>query len=1138
MEVRAERIVFRRGCHGSSHANMSSQNLYGHLHMSWQKFPSINMVRSLSEEEVQVEVEEYKESVDWEEKKETVTKTSRAVRTLAESIVDHYDGLAGTNELSTLYRLCQIDDRASAQRKRQRVDDLKLPKDEKAEIKSHIDEDLGIVGGGQAQIAIPGECESETYQLLADLVSSDDLGTLDAAIDEFASLDIKGVQAGVLSPIFFFLHPSNYPVINSASKDGMGIAGGYDISSRLQDYTEEAEKYRSFRDKYELGREDGNLRDIDWFFYTIEGEQSSDPKIWIEKTKIHAPYKEPGNGELALGRAVICPQESANGSDIYSPVRKASVGDIVVHLLQDEEKIIGASVVNSELVTDYDFPEAVIQRWEPQQRKQGGYLRRLSDFTHFNEPPHPYDDLLDNPEYQDDLESIRDEHTGLFFDKNRELLEGFYFTGCPDGLASLLADTSPELSVFFEDHGYDWERWGTENESDEVYHLWNTNYENENTDGRQAFQRGVAAAYGADKYGEKLTRPAKGDYILAYLPGIGVIGAGRIIEETDGERIDKSDSSINPIKKNDTPEYHLPVDWEYTLPRENAVSVPEAADFLSRGNMSRVGTTEKPSDQDGAAELYEEVRRRFIESHESSSYTTHQHEDIRRLIEEKKQVVFYGPPGTGKTYTATRFAEWFRAKTGAISLGDDQIRNVTFHPSFAYEDFLEGFTASIEDGDQVAYDYEKGAFAEIVADAKRAYERAESKDEIPPYFLIIDEINRGNLAQIFGETITLLEADKRLDEDNVIVSRLAHSNEKFVIPPNLYVIGTMNTADESIALVDTALRRRFRFLSFPPRTAEIVNQHDAFTSKTELEAPIQKGNDATNQLLAASILAIDALNEQIIDLQHLGKGKQIGHTYLLNVKTPQEIVDTWRFEILPQLEEYYFGQFDRLKRDLFSDLETGLLDDETKEIKSFGAGLLYEALCDLSGIAEDARAPLAEYTEKGGRESQAAANSWREEKTVESFLSRLSDRVSNRGVTFAEDLIELAQESGRIDPGDGDEFATLSAKHEAVDPNVGVFVIRENGNFSFKFDWLSGRDQNDLTDDDFVPALEILHEHDPFSVTFPEDGKPNMEDVAIDDLDGEGLEVIWTATERSSSQGPRIDNEFQRERCSRDGYSR
>lgn len=1066
------------------------------------------MVRSLSEEEVQAKVKEYKESVDWREKKETVTKTSRVVRTLAESIVEHYDGWAGTDELSTLYRLCQIEDKALARTKRRRVDDLQLPEDEKAEIKSYIDEDIGIVGGGQGQVSIPEEYESETCQLLVDLITSDDLETLDAAIDEFASFEIKGVQAGVLSPIFFFLHPSKYPVINSASKNGMKIAGGYDISSRLQDYTEEAEKYRSFRDKYDLGRDDGDLRDVDWFFYTIEGWPPSDPKIWVEKTSIHAPYKEPGNGELALGRAIICPKKSANDSDIYSSVRKASVGDIVVHLLQDEVKIIGASVVDSELVTDYNFPEAVEQRWDPQQCEQGGYLRHLSDFTRFDEPPHPYDDLLDDSEYQDKLQSIRNKHTGLFFDKNRELMEGSYFTACPDELACLLADISPELSAFFADNGYDWELLCTENGSEAVYHLWNTNYENENTDGRQAFQRGVAAAYGADKYGEKLTRPAKGDYILAYLPGTGVIGGGRVIKETDGKRIDKTDPSIDPIKGGNTPEYHLPVDWEYTLSEENAISVSEAADFLSRGNMSRVGTTEKPSDQEGAAELYEEVRQRFIKLHESSLYATHQHEDIRRLIEEKKQVVFYGPPGTGKTYSAIRFAEWFRAKTGTISLGDDQMRTVTFHPSFAYEDFLEGFTASIEDGGQVAYGYQKGVFAEIVADAKRAYERTENKDDIPPYFLIIDEINRGNLAQIFGETITLLEADKRLGEDNVIVSRLAHSNEKFVIPPNLYIVGTMNTADESIALIDTALRRRFRFLSFPPRTAEIVHQHDGFTSKIELEAPIQNGDNTTDQLLAASILAIDTLNEQIINLQHLGKGKQIGHTYLLNVKTPQEIVDTWRFEILPQLEEYYFGQFEQLNRDLFSDLETELLDNETKEIKSFGAETLYEALCDLAGIVEDDRAPLAEDTGKGGMETQTAANSWQEEKQIESFWSRLSKRVSDQGVDFAKELIELVQESGRIDPGDGDVFMTLTAKHEAVDPNIGVFEIRDNGNFRFKFNWLSGLDRNNLTDDDFVLALDILDRYDPFSVTFPEEGKPNMEAVALDDLDREGLEII------------------------------
>jgi 5-methylcytosine-specific restriction protein B len=116
------------------------------------------------------------------------------------------------------------------------------------------------------------------------------------------------------------------------------------------------------------------------------------------------------------------------------------------------------------------------------------------------------------------------------------------------------------------------------------------------------------------------------------------------------------------------------------------------------------------------------------------------------------------------------------------------------------------------------------------------------------------------------------------------------------------------------------------------------------------------------QLLSASLLAIDALNDRIITLQHLGKGKQIGHTYLFDLQNPQEVVDTWRFEILPQLEEYYFGQFDAMERELFSSVTHPVFDADTQQIMDFDAKRLYHALCDLIELAESDRPAYASST--------------------------------------------------------------------------------------------------------------------------------------------------------------------------------
>lgn len=310
---------------------------------------------------------------------------------------------------------------------------------------------------------------------------------------------------------------------------------------------------------------------------------------------------------------------------------------------------------------------------------------------------------------------------------------------------------------------------------------------------------------------------------------------------------------------------------------------------------------------------------------------------IARQLEDVGQIVFYGPPGTGKTFNATQFARWW-LHTNQSEPTKAQVRSITFHPSYTYEDFIEGLTANAgENG--VSYDVEPGKFKEICDDARKAYEATPPGDKPPRYLLLIDEINRGNLAQIFGETITLLEAGKRgsLDVD------LAHSGMSFTIPPNLYVIGTMNTADRSIALVDAALRRRFRFIDFPPDYG-VARAHFGFTETTVRAAAKGRHSDL-EELQALSIQAVEQLNETIIGLPDLGKGKQIGHSYLLvDPESEQALVDTWRYEILPLLEEYFYGQLSRIRQELFDQNGDSLIDWEREQIKDFDADRLRDSL--------------------------------------------------------------------------------------------------------------------------------------------------------------------------------------------------
>lgn len=414
---------------------------------------------AIPKEDIEEKVKQYKQKQN-QKKLETADCIGQVITQLAQELVEHGEHRIGTDELSTLLRLCQIPSRATLEKKKSRVKGLDLPDAVIGDITEQIP-DAGIVGGGQAQIPIPEENEEDAYEFLQAIVHEDDQTELDAAINKFASLELKRVKTGVLSPILYSLHPSKYPIINKASREGMEALFDHKVSTELTDYTDEAERFRNIRDRYGFGGGSDNLRDLDWFFYTSSVDDDPNPdtsgatdnqsNIWIEKTKIgNREYKQ--EGEYKLGNAIMSPSRDSAGGRRYEALRKADIGDIVIHLIQDNNQLVGVSVIDSELREDFRGPPA--DRWTDEQKEQGGYLRFLSQYEELEPPLRVYDDILENPAHQENLREIRENSEKIFYDKRLSLTQGHYFTRCPDALVRVLTDESPHLRELLEDRGY------------------------------------------------------------------------------------------------------------------------------------------------------------------------------------------------------------------------------------------------------------------------------------------------------------------------------------------------------------------------------------------------------------------------------------------------------------------------------------------------------------------------------------------------------------------------------------------------------------------------------------------------------------------------------------------------------------
>ncbi len=365
-----------------------------------------------------------------------------------------------------------------------------------------------------------------------------------------------------------------------------------------------------------------------------------------------------------------------------------------------------------------------------------------------------------------------------------------------------------------------------------------------------------------------------GDKVIGYVSGKDrkIVSLCEVAAEQDGEKI-----VFRKLK-------NIPSPISYaTLKKTKGLENMEF--FRTRGTLFRLTKEEydcimkkieSGDDTEGTSgtgvitfELYDD--KKFLEE---VFISQDQLKDLRNILITKKNIILKGAPGVGKTYAAERLAYVMMGKKDK-----SKIKFIQFHQNYSYEDFLMGYKPS-----GTGFELTKGIFYEF---CKHAADHSEDGD----FFLIIDEINRGNMSKIFGELLMMIEDEYR--GKDVI---LAYNKEPFAIPTNLYIIGMMNTADRSIAMLDYALRRRFSHFELEP----------AFGSE-EFNKWLEKyGNGKDNKEVQSFIGNIIELNKAIT--KSLGKGFCIGHSYFCKMKKylPEDLKLIREYEILPALEEYWF----------------------------------------------------------------------------------------------------------------------------------------------------------------------------------------------------------------------------------------
>lgn len=554
------------------------------------------------------------------------------------------------------------------------------------------------------------------------------------------------------------------------------------------------------------------------------------PRYWIEKTKTDERVNGE-NGEYSLGRGLLSRKitEGVKGKDISKSMRAVRRGDIILHFADDT--IQKVSVADSE-AENVEWPKGSKHAGKP------GFCIRLRDCVDVD-PPLRREEFLGEPKYKNRLLALLKSPHNLFYDKNLHLnlVGSAYLTEAPEELVAILRDAYQSAT-------------------------------------------GKELPYTTGEYKEKPFMPPSNDESLPSKNLIlyGPPGTGKTYKLRNEYMKRFTDESPKLTPEERAAELVRDLAWWEVI----AMALLDSKD--QRSTVSQIlehplvcARQNQSSNRTPRAMLW-----RALQAHTKADCPN------VRYASRNEPLIFW----KDDTFTWSVDAKLVHIEVPALAERLEQYRNpatdsrtpslryafTTFHQSFSYEDFIEGIKPQLDNQDdtQLAYEIRDGVFKEIVKEAKMN----SSKD----YALFIDEINRGNVAAIFGELITLIEEDKRLEKPNELKAILPYSREEFGVPQNLYIIGTMNTADRSVEALDTALRRRFTFIEMRPDRNQILQPID-------LQVDLKRIFDLINARI-----------EQLLDRDHC-----IGHAYFMDVKDLSSLRSVFANRILPLLQEYFYG---------------------------------------------------------------------------------------------------------------------------------------------------------------------------------------------------------------------------------------